>query len=384
MAGQVRVPGVGVHQVRRGRRGRHGQVHGNRGQRRIRARQPVPGLVGDCSGPVGALAVHGQADQAAELAGQVLDVHPGAAVHVRRILPGQQRYRESRAVGGHSGTTWPLPTTVTPPAETTNPRAWSCSLSTPICDALGDDDVLIQDRVPDHGMPADPGVVQQHRSLDRGPAVDPDAGAQHGLADQAAGDDDAVADQAVDRPAGSVAVVMHELGRRLGRHAGQDRPPVVVQIEDRVHGAQVHVRVEIGVERPDVAPVARVPLGRSRHIVLQEVVGLHAALADQHRDDVAAHVMQAVVVGRILAQRLHQRVAGEDVVAHRGERLIRMAGAAGRVGGLLQECLDGAPVRADPDHAELGGIGPRHRDGGHGGPAPDSTCALIICTGSIR
>ena len=74
--------------------------------------------------------MHGQADQAAG-AGQVLDVHPGAAVHIRRVLPGQQRYRQSRAVGGHS-VHLTLPTTVTPPAETTNPRALSCSLSTPI------------------------------------------------------------------------------------------------------------------------------------------------------------------------------------------------------------------------------------------------------------
>src|SRR6266571_5935203 len=133
MAAQVGVPGVRVHHVGGGRGGRHRHVGGDRLQGLVGPGQPVPRLMRDRAGPVCALAVHGQADQGAQLARQVLDVHPGPAVHLRRILPRQQRHGElaARTAGGHSGTSWPLPTTVMPPSETTNPRALSCSLSTP-------------------------------------------------------------------------------------------------------------------------------------------------------------------------------------------------------------------------------------------------------------
>src|SRR5487761_167984 len=98
--------------------------------------------------------------------------------------------------------------------------------------ALGHGDVLVDDRVLYHGVPADPGVVQHDRAIDLGPGVDPDPRREHRLADQAAGDDHAVADQAADRPADpALALVVHELGGRQRRHVGQDRPAVVVQVE---------------------------------------------------------------------------------------------------------------------------------------------------------
>src|SRR4051812_11609993 len=60
-----------------------------------------------------------------QLARQVLDVHSRPAVDVRRELAGEQRDL-------HCGsTTAPLPTTTTPPSETTK-RARSASGSTPI------------------------------------------------------------------------------------------------------------------------------------------------------------------------------------------------------------------------------------------------------------
>src|SRR5215471_6508809 len=81
--------------------------------------------------PVGPLAVHRQADQVAQLPGQVLDMHAGSAVDLGRVLPGEQGDVDLAEGRGHSVTSWPLPTTVMPPAETTKPRARSCSLSTP-------------------------------------------------------------------------------------------------------------------------------------------------------------------------------------------------------------------------------------------------------------
>ena len=96
--------------------------------------QQVPGPVRHGAGPVRALAVHGQVDQRGQLAGQVGDVHARAAVHLGRVLAGQQGDAESAAgEHGHGTTSCPLPTTVMPPAETTKPRARSRSLSTPTC-----------------------------------------------------------------------------------------------------------------------------------------------------------------------------------------------------------------------------------------------------------
>src|ERR1700735_968363 len=123
--GRVRVPGVRVPPRRAGRPLRHRQVLGENPQHRVRQRVPRP--VRDRPGPVGPLAVHGQVDKAGrrQRPGQVLHVHPGPAVDVRRVLAGQQRDL-------HPFTTCPLPTTVMPPGETAKPRARSCSLSTPI------------------------------------------------------------------------------------------------------------------------------------------------------------------------------------------------------------------------------------------------------------
>src|SRR6478672_9629003 len=74
--------------------------------------------------PVGALAVHGQVHVLGQLLGQVLHVHAGAAVDLGRVLPRAQGDLEAVAcqVGlAHLVTSWLLPTTVTPPSETTNP-----------------------------------------------------------------------------------------------------------------------------------------------------------------------------------------------------------------------------------------------------------------------
>src|ERR1700724_215255 len=92
------------------------------------------------SRPVGALAVHGQVHVLGQLLGQVLHVHAGAAIDLGRVLPRAQCDLESVTclVGlAHLVTSWLLPTTVTSPSETTNPRARSWSLSTPTCAPSG-------------------------------------------------------------------------------------------------------------------------------------------------------------------------------------------------------------------------------------------------------
>ena len=78
----------------------------------------------------------------------------------------------------------------------------------------------------------------------------------------------------------------HELRRRRLRLVGPQRPLGIVQVELRVHLAQIHVRLEVGVERADVAPVLRGLL-----VLVVEAVGVDRHLVDQRRDDVLAEIV---------------------------------------------------------------------------------------------
>jgi hypothetical protein len=227
--------------------------------------------------------------------------------------------------------------------------------------ALRDDHVLVQDRVLHHGVRADLAIVQDHRPVHPGPAAHPDPWRQHGVRHQPAADDDAVADQAVDRPS-----VPHEPGRRQRRHVRQDRPPRVVQIEPRAGSAQVHVRVEVGIQRAQVPPVARP--GSAGHGVVPEVVHVRGAPPGQHRHDVASHAVLAALIGGILAQRVHQHIGAEHVDAHRRERLPGRAQARRRAGRLFPERLDPVPVACGLHHAEGRRGVPLDRDRRHRDP----------------
>ena len=72
---------------------------------------------------------------------------------------------------------------------------------------------------------------------------------------------------------------LDELRRRQLRVVGEDRPLLVVEVEDRVDGDEVHVRVVVGVDRPDVAPVTAVAVLGAGHVVVGEVVDVGGALA---------------------------------------------------------------------------------------------------------
>jgi len=94
---EVRVPGVAVHHLgARGRRG-HREVdrHGpQRGQVRLLSFQRLPRPMGHdtlARRGVGGPIVHRDLLQPRQLAGEVLDVHAGAAVDLRRVLAGEQR-----------------------------------------------------------------------------------------------------------------------------------------------------------------------------------------------------------------------------------------------------------------------------------------------------
>src|SRR3712207_9565848 len=86
-------------------------------------------------------------------------------------------------------------------------------------DALADADVLVDDRVADHGPAADVRAVQEHRPPDGRPAVHDHAGGEPRLADTAGRRAGGGADGAGARPAARVAVRL-QARRRWPRRDG--------------------------------------------------------------------------------------------------------------------------------------------------------------------
>ena len=87
-----------------------------------------------------------------------------------------------------------------------------------------------------------------------------------------------------------------------------------------------------------------------------------------------------VLVGGVGGDRLDQRLGGEDVVAHRGVDLVGRVRQAERVGRLLPERRDLAPVGRGLDHAELVGLVASARGSpATVTPAPEAMCWSTIC-----
>ena len=166
--------------------------------------------------------------------------------------------------------------------------------------------------------------------------------------DLTAGDNHAGGDERVDRVTQTILVAIDELG---GRQRAIDhrhrRPLTVVQVEHRVHRDKVHVRLVVGVQRTNVAPVIAVAVGRTRHVVVLEVVDAALTALDEPRDDVATHVVLRIGVSSVLAQSVDQVLRGEDVVAHRRQDLGGIVRQALCVLRLLQEVLHDAALAVD-------------------------------------
>ena len=267
MAAEVRVPGVAVHEVGAPGTGGHGEVDRERLQapaygRRRRARSH--GAVGDDRRPVARRPVRAPA------------VHRHLRRAARARARGTRRGRPAPPYtsGGYSrvssatltrSTVSPLPITTTPPVGEREALAIGLGVDADLR-ARRDRDVLVDDRVPHDRAAADVDAVHQHRPLHLGVAS---ARARRGerIERRTVPPETITPAHTIEfmaAPTRARLLLEHELRGRQRLGPGEDRPLLVVEVEDRVDRDQVHVRVVVGVERPDVAPVAAVALARRR------------------------------------------------------------------------------------------------------------------------
>ena len=83
------------------------------------------------------------------------------------------------------------------------------------------------------------------------------------------------------------------------------------------------------------------------------------SMLDQIGNDVLAEIPVRTGRGRIAPQLLEQKLRVEDVDPHAGQRHVRIAWDARRIGGLFQERHDAVRL-VDGHHAEAGRLHPRH------------------------
>ena len=125
--------------------------------------------------------------------------------------------------------------------------------------------------------------------------------------------DAASGDHGVDRHAAPAVLIQHEFRGRMLRLVGPYRPLMIVDIQLRIEGDELHVRFVKGVDVAHVAPI----ILRARFDIVERV-GKYAQPLDRRRDDIPPEVVIARLVGCIVGQQLLEPIERNDVDAHRG------------------------------------------------------------------
>ena len=208
--------------------------------------------------------------------------------------------------------------------------------------------------------------------MDRGVAVDGNLIEQYRVGHGGTGNDASVADDGVDGlsdPRQTVAVhllIVDEFRRRLTEVVVVDGPFFVVEVQLRPGGAQIHVRLEVGLEGPDVAPVRLFGGRLPGDPVGVEVVGEKTARGHQGGNDVLPEVVAAGLVRVVILQKSLDVVGVENVIAHGRQAHIRIVGKRRGILRLFLESHD-APVLVHFDDPELMSFGNGDRDRRHRG-----------------
>ena len=215
------------------------------------------------------------------------------------------------------------------------------------------DHVFIQDRPPHLGALAHDAVIEEDRILHHGEIMNANPASENRIAHHAARDDGAAGHNRIHAlTAASTGFVQNELRRRIVVAGRPQRPPAIVEVQLRRHGAQIHIGVVIRLNRPHVAPVSQLTRRVAGDVVRLEVVGHHRRSPNQPGQYVAPKIMGRVGVFGVRRQFPQQTARREDVVAHRGVHLVRIAGHGRCLRILLVEAENGA-VFVGFNHAKL-------------------------------
>jgi CheY-like chemotaxis protein len=118
-------------------------------------------------------------------------------------------------------------------------------------------DVLVQDGAANPAAPSDDAVIQDHRILDNRFTFDKGIPAEHRAANCPARKNASAGDNGTNGDSRVSLVVEGELCARIGIAGSMYRPMLVIKIERRYKSAQIHLRVEVCLQSPDIAPIDR-------------------------------------------------------------------------------------------------------------------------------
>src|SRR5580693_2380146 len=204
-------------------------------------------------------------------------------------------------------------------------------------------------------------VIEDDALVEFAIAIDAYIEPEDGFGDAAAGNDGGGAYDGIERDAHARGIGEDEFGGRILLLPGVQRPALVVEVEDRRDGNQVHVGFVVGLDGADIAPVRFFLF-----IFVAKVVGEDAVLFDDARNDVFAEIMFGVGVFRVGDQDGNEQLRIEKIDAHGGVHFVGMDARTLGVGGFFLEA-DDAPVLVGFEHAETsGGFLGRDFEGGDG------------------
>ncbi len=103
----------------------------------------------------------------------------------------------------------------------------------------------------------------------------------------------------------------HKFCRRVLLLPGMQRPTVIVAIENRRNGDQIHVGFVISVNGSDIAPIGSLFL-----VLVDKVVGEYAIFLDDPRQHVLTEVVRRKRIFGVGNQNRHQQLGVEEIDAH--------------------------------------------------------------------
>src|SRR5277367_3395034 len=215
--------------------------------------------------------------------------------------------------------------------------------------SFGQADVAVDDGAADATAAADVDVVEDDALIEFAVAIDAHVEAEDGFGDASARNNRACADDGIERDTHAGGIGENEFGGRILLLPGVQRPALVIEVEDRGDGDQVHVGFVVGLDGADITPV-----GFFFFIFVAEIVGEDAMLFDDARDDVLAEIVFGGGIFGVGDQDGNEQLGIEKIDAHGGVHFVRMNARTLGVGGFFLEA-DDAPVFVGLEDAETAG-----------------------------